>query len=194
MNTLEQLLAANRQFTANLPEEFLQTCPITSKLPKRQLAVFTCMDTRLVDFLEPAMGIKRGEVKVIKNAGNSVTGAFEATIRSLVISIFELGVREVLVIGHLDCGMANTSSKKLIQKMLDRGISPDAIKMVEKELVDWVDHFHHPIDNIEEVVLKIRTNPLIPKDVPVHGLVFNPHCGELEVVVDGYLAIAAKEE
>ena len=54
--------------------------------------------------------------------------------------------------------------------MLARGISPDAIKMVRKELEDWIDHFHHPADNVEEVVCKIRTNPLIPKDVPVHGL------------------------
>lgn len=186
MTTLEQILEANKQFIKDLPLEYRNDCPITGKLPSRELAIFTCMDTRLVDFLEPAMGISRGEAKVIKNAGNSITGPFEATIRSLVISIFELGVNEIVVIGHLDCGLANTDSRKLIQKMLDRGVSGDAIKMIEKEMENWIDHFHHPVENIAEAVIKIRSNPLIPKDVPVHGLVFNPHTGELSVVINGY--------
>ncbi|MEN6412060.1 MAG: carbonic anhydrase [Veillonellales bacterium] len=191
MNILEQVLAANRLFVAHLPSEFADDSYI-SKLPKRQLAIFTCMDTRLVDFLEPALGIGRGEAKVIKNAGNSVTGMFEATIRSLVVAIFELNVNEVMVIGHLDCGVAHSSSRGLIEKMLARGISPDAIKMVEPELEQWIDQFHHPVDNVEQVVAKIRTNPLIPKDVPIHGLIFNPRSGEIEVVVNGYQGIGSK--
>ena len=186
MTTLDQILSANKEFIKNLPPDYSEDCPVTEKLPSRELAIFTCMDTRLVDFLEPAMGISRGEAKVIKNAGNSITGPFEATIRSLVISIFELGVKEIVVIGHLDCGLANTDSQRLIQKMLDRGISHDAIKMVEKEMENWIDHFHHPVENIEEAVIKIRSNPLIPKDVPVHGLVFNPRTGELRVIINGY--------
>ena len=184
MRLLDEVMAQNRAFTENLPEKFLNSN--SNKKPSRQLALFTCMDTRLVDFLEPAMGIARGEVKVIKNAGNSVTGPFEATIRSLVIGIFELGVKEVMVVGHRDCGLCDVTSGALVEKMLARGISADAIKMVEKELEDWIDHFHHPEDNVRDVVFKIRTNPLIPNDVPVHGLVFNPHTGELKVLVNGY--------
>ncbi len=185
MSILDEILVANKMFKKNLPGRFVHYNEKAGKLPKRQIAIFTCMDTRLVDFLEPAMGIKRGEAKVIKNAGNTISGSFDTTIRSLLISIFELGVKEVFVIGHLDCGMAHTTSQEFVARMLDRGISPDAIKMVEKELVDWVDHFHHPLDNIKEVVAKIRKNPLIPKDVPVHGLLFDPHSGELEVIING---------
>lgn len=184
MTTLDEVLSANHQFMSKLPNEF--STNTVSKIPNRQLAIFTCMDTRLVDFLEPAMGIGRGEAKVIKNAGNSVAGPFESTIRSLVVAIFELGVKEIMVIGHLDCGMAQISASELKGKMLARGISADAIKMIEEELEEWVDRFHHPIDNVRIVVAKIRTNPLIPTDVPVHGLLFNPRSGQLEVIVNGY--------
>ena len=187
MNLIEEIQQANDAFTQNLPEEFIHYRRKISKLPQRQLAIVTCMDTRLVHFLEPALGIKRGEAKVIKNAGNSVTGPFETTIRSLLVSIFELEVKEILVIGHYDCGLSHSSSKALREKMLARGISSDAIKMIEKELEDWIDHFHHPVDNVRDVVGKIRYNPLIPKDVPVHGLMFNPHSGKVELIVDGYL-------
>lgn len=186
MNTLEQILAANKEFVAHFSEQAFDDRRPAGKLPSRELAIFTCMDTRLVDFLEPAMGIARGDAKVIKIAGNSITGPFEATIRSLVISIFELGVKEIMVIGHLDCGMATADSEKLIAKMLARGIAADAIKMVEKEMANWIDHFHHPVENVAEAVLAIRSNPLIPRDVPVHGLIFHPHTGELDLVIDGY--------
>lgn len=64
MDLLNSILATNRSFIR--PGVF----PPLPKNPKKQFAIFTCMDTRLVDFLEPAMGIKRGDAKVIKNAGN----------------------------------------------------------------------------------------------------------------------------
>ncbi|MEG6587036.1 beta-class carbonic anhydrase [Dendrosporobacter sp. 1207_IL3150] len=190
MNSLEQILAANRQFVEHLPSSY--ESEENDKMPNRHLAIFTCMDTRLVEFLEPALGLGRGEAKMIKNAGNTITGPFEAIMRSLILSVFELGVNEIIVIGHHDCGMANTTSQGLTAKMLARGISPDAIKMVEHSMEKWLDTFHHPEDNVKEVVEKIRTNPLIPKDVPVHGLMFHPRTGKIEVIVDGYSAANIK--
>jgi carbonic anhydrase len=46
--------------------------------------------------------------------------------------------------------------------------------------------FSHPVENVERVVKIIRHNPLIPQDVPIHGLLFCPNDGHLDVVVDGY--------
>lgn len=186
MTILDEFIAANNAFVAHLPADFAEEEPALSKLPKRRVAIVTCMDTRLVDFLEPALGIARGEAKIIKNAGNTVTGPFEATIRSLIVGVFELGVNEIMVIGHHDCGVAHTTSHGLIEKMLKRGISKDAIKMIQSELEGWVDKFHHPIENVEHVVAKIHANPLIPEDVPVHGLIFDPKTGKVDIVVDGY--------
>lgn len=187
MTILEQVLESNQKFVEQYADKYLKECEDNvSKIPNRRLAIFTCMDTRLVDFLEPAMGIKRGEAKVIKNAGNTITGPFEATIRSMLVAIFELGVNEIMVIGHLDCGIAHSTSEELINKMRQRGIPEAAINMVESELETWLDQFHHPVDNIKKVVGKIRKNPLIPGDVPVHGLIFNPRTGAIETVVNGY--------
>ncbi len=185
MNVLEQILDANRHFVAHPPAGLAPDAK-PGKLPLRRLAVLTCMDTRLVDFLEPAVGIRRQDAVVIKNAGNSVTGPFEATIRSLLLAIFELGVAEILVIGHEDCGAASTTPAGLIAKMIARGISPGAVKMVEEELTAWLAGIHHPEENVVQVVARIRANPLIPWEIPVHGLIFDPHSGAILVVVDGY--------
>lgn len=186
MTVLQELLEANDKFIHHLPQSYYAENVHLSKKPQRHMAIVTCMDTRLVDFLEPALGVQAGEAKVIKNAGNTISGMFDSVIRSLVIGVFELGVKEIFIIGHHDCGVAHSSSEQVIQNMLARGISKDAIHMVKDELIKWLDEFHHPIQNIEHSVAKVRFNPLIPKDVPVHGLIFDPKTGKMEVVIDGY--------
>jgi len=181
LTLLESIIAANRNFTR--PNAF----PPLTKSPKKQLAIFTCMDTRLVDFLEPAMGLKRGDAKVIKNAGNTIVDPMSgAVIRSLVAGVFMLGVEEIFVIGHRDCGMAELDAESLKRDMVKRGISPDVIDTHVPDLKQWLGIFAHPVENVERVVKIIHNNPLIPSDVPVHGLIFCPNDGRLDVVMDGY--------
>jgi carbonic anhydrase len=147
------------------------------------------MDTRLVDFLEPAMGIRRGDAKVIKNAGNILVDPLHGgVIRSLVAAIFMLGVEEIFVIGHKDCGMTDVDPEKLKNDMIARGISAQTIETLVPDLAQWLGAFACPEENVTEVVGKIRANPLIPASVPVHGLIFCPNDGHLEVMVDGYTA------
>jgi carbonic anhydrase len=54
------------------------------------------------------------------------------------------------------------------------------------DLKQWLGIFAHPVENVERVVKIIRHNPLIPQDVPVHGLLFCPNDGHLDIVVNGY--------
>jgi carbonic anhydrase len=135
------------------------------------------------------MGIKRGDAKVIKNAGNTLVDPLHGgVIRSLVAAIFMLGVEEIFVIGHEDCGMANIDAEKLKNDMIARGIPLKVIETHVPDLAQWLGSFACPAENVTEVVGKIRVNPLIPVDVPVHGLIFCPNDGHLEIVVDGYRA------
>ena len=186
MSVLQDILAVNASFCTAPPMDYTQEDHQQSKLPQKQVAIITCMDTRLVNFLEPALGLARGDAKVIKTAGNSVTGVFDGTIRSLMVCIYELGVKEILVIGHHECGMSKTTSQSLTKAMLSRGVPPEAIHMIAKELKEWADEFQHPEQNVIDTVEAIRVNPLIPSDVPVHGLIFHPRTGKLDVVIEGY--------
>jgi carbonic anhydrase len=183
MTLLDTILNANRKFVH--PGAF----PPLPKNPQKQFAIFTCMDTRLVDFLEPAMGIKRGDAKVIKNAGNTLVDSLHGgVIRSLVAAIFLLGVEEIFVIGHEDCGMAAVDATELKERMSRRGIDPRAVDVIVPDLAQWLGAFCCPKENVAEVAEKIRSNPLIPRDVPIHGLLFCPNDGRLEVIVNGYEA------
>ena len=186
MRLLEEIMKDNEVFLAKASMDYSQEDRSKGKVPQRHLLIITCMDTRLVNFLEPALGIQRGDAKIIKIAGNSVSGPFDNIIRSLLIAIFKLEVQEIMVIGHQECGMAGLSAEGLMADMLCRGISSEAIQMVAAELRHWAQSFRDEEQNVRDTVRKIRQNPLIPKDVPVHGLIFHPRRGKADVLVNGY--------
>ena len=77
---IEQMLEYNKQFVETKAYEKYQT----SKYPDKKIAIVTCMDTRLVELLPAALGIKNGDVKIIKNAGGTITNPFDSTVRSLL--------------------------------------------------------------------------------------------------------------
>lgn len=187
MRLLDEIMIANRNFLDQHKMESLSRVP---KLPKRKVAIFTCMDTRLVELLEPAMGLCRGDAHVIKNAGNTIVDPTGAVIRSLVVSIYILGVEEILVVGHRDCGMAQVHIDDLEDAMLRRGVPLQAIAEVQG-LRDWVGAFADPSENVRRVTDLIRESPLIPHDVPVHGLIVEPNRGALTVLSNGYAVSAS---
>ncbi|XRP97209.1 beta-class carbonic anhydrase [Methanocaldococcus sp. 16A] len=141
--------------------------------PKKKLAVVTCMDARLVNFLSEKLGIKRGDAKVIKNAGNIVT---DDVIRSLVVAIYCLGVEKVLVVGHTDCGMKSIDVEEIKKKMIERGANPYFIP----NLKCWLGKIDDEEKNVIEGVNIIKNHPAIPKDITVEGYLIDIETGELK--------------
>ena len=68
---LDEILAYNKQFVENKGYEKY----ITNKYPDKKIAILSCMDTRLTALLPAALGIKNGDVKMIKNAGGVISAA-----------------------------------------------------------------------------------------------------------------------
>ena len=149
MALLEEIMAHNPRFVADRGR------PLT-KRPARRVALFTCMDTRLVEFLEPAMGIQRGDAMVIKNAGNTLLDPQGGVVRSLVVAIFALGCGEVCVVGHRDCGMAQVDGAALRAAMLARGVPAEALAALSPTLHDWLGAFRDPEGNVRRVVDELR--------------------------------------
>ena len=110
---IEEILEYNRKFV----EEKAYEPYVTSKYPDKKIAILTCMDTRLTSLLPAALGLKNGDVKMIKNAGGVITHPYGSVVRSLLVGILELGVEEVMVIGHTDCGVQGMDPKVLLQDL-----------------------------------------------------------------------------
>src|SRR5947209_14483997 len=100
------------------------------------MALVTCMDCRLVQMFEQALGLERGDVLELRTAGATISqreraGAANDLIRSLAGGIYLLGVREVVVIGHTECGLAHVNPTVMIASMQALGVDPQAL--IDKE-------------------------------------------------------------
>ena len=178
---IEQLLEFNRQFVANRQYEKF----VTSKYPDKKLAILSCMDTRLTELLPAALGLKNGDAKIIKNAGGLVISPFDSAMRSLLVAVYELGVEEIMVIAHSNCGACHMNGKQMKDLMVKRGIHQDVINTIGLcgiDLDHWLEGFHDTEDSVRNTVNTIRNHPLFPQDVNLHGYIIDSVTGKLTEV------------
>lgn len=180
---LQDILNFNKDFVQNRTYDNYLT---RDKFPAKKLAVVSCMDTRLTELLPAALGLRNGDAKFIKNAGGVISHPFGSVMRSLLIAVYELGVTEILVIGHTDCGARYTDSQAIQGKMLTRGVTPESISFVKYCGIDfnaWLGGFQDLELQVRRSTELVRNHPLIPADIKVHGLVIDSHTGELTQVL-----------
>ncbi len=160
---------------------------ITSKYPDKRIAIVTCMDTRLIELLPAALGIRNGDVKIIKNAGGTITNPFDSTMRSLLVAVYELGVNEIMVIGHTGCGVQGMNAEEMLHLMRERGISDEHITLMRHcgiDLDSWLHGFENSEDAVRETVDLIGRHPLMAADVRVSGYIMDSVTGQLSAVTD----------
>lgn len=180
-SAVDEMLEYNEGFVERKEYENYRT----SKYPDKKIAILTCMDTRLVALLPAALGIKNGDVKIIKNAGGVVTHPFGSVVRSLLVSIIELGVQDVMVVGHTDCGVQHINGDMMIGHMKNRGISEETIELCrfcEVDFDKWLSGFDTVEKSVKETVDLLRAHPLIPKDVKISGFVMDSVTGKMMVI------------
>jgi carbonic anhydrase len=182
---LNEVLAANTAYADAFGEKGRLPMP-----PARRFAILTCMDARL----DPAKfaGLAEGDAHVIRNAGGR---ASDDAIRSLVISHKLLGTREWFVIHHTNCGMETFTDEvmhRLLSHSLETAIfSEDGWRDVgegpgstEAEFVDWLT-IRDQIESVRADVRRIRAHPLVPRDVPIYGYLYDVETGRLTEVPGG---------
>ena len=178
---IKDILEYNKKFTEEKKYEQYRT----SKYPDKKLAILTCMDTRLTELLPAALGIKNGDAKIIKNAGGVISHPYGSVVRSLLVAILELGVEEIMVIGHTDCGVQGMDAEKMIEEMKKRGVSENDIELLKYSGIDfesWLSGFSCVEESVKESVHCLKIHPLIPKDVSITGYVMDSVTGELKVI------------
>ncbi len=185
MTLLAEILDHNKEFVD--AGEYVQF--FSDKFPNRGLAILSCMDARIIELLNEALGLKNGDAKMIKNAGALVTHPWGSVMRSLLVAVFELRCKEIMVVAHYDCGMRGLSSKHVLEKAEASGISATSIETLRNAGIDldgWLTGFDDVGQSVRHSVDMIRNHPLMPKSVPVHGLVIHPTTGKLDLMVNGY--------
>lgn len=162
MSVIDELVSANTEYARRFDRGHL---PLP---PKRRLAVVTCMDARIIP--AHALGLEEGDAHVIRNAGGRARDA----LRSLVISQRLLGTNEIALIHHTDCGMLTFTNPELHAKVRE-DLGSDSTE------IDFL-----PFSNLEESVREdvafLLSSPLIPRDIPVRGFVYDVRTGRLSEV------------
>ena len=164
MSVVPEILSANEQYCASFTKGDLDMPPA------RRFAVLTCMDARL----DPAkaLGLQEGDAHVVRNAGGR---ASDDAIRSLVISTTLLGTQEFIVIHHTDCGMLTFTNEQLHERLrAERGADAAHIDFLPFSDVD---------ESVRQDVARIRSSPLLPRDIPVSGYTYDVRTGRLQQVV-----------
>lgn len=178
MTQIDKVLAFNREFVAAKGYEK----HVTDKFPKKNLAVLSCMDTRLSVLLQEALGLGNGDAKVIKNAGAVIPSPWDSAMRSLIVAIYELGVTEIMVVAHSNCGACHMSFHHFEEEMLKRGIPEAELHRSDIDLNDWLEGFHDTEKSVKSTVSAILEHPLIPSDISVRGFIIDSVTGELQEV------------
>jgi len=192
VSVLPEILSANAAYAASFGDKGSLALP-----PARRFAVLTCMDARL----DPARfaGLSEGDAHVVRNAGGR---ASDDAIRSLVISYKLLGTREWFVIHHTDCGMeffTDAVMGDLLASSLETAeLGPDGFRDVgtgpgsaEGRYRSWLTIADQTGSVVDDVV-RIRTNPLVPGSIPIHGNIYDVRTGRLIEVPDATAAGAAR--
>ena len=185
MSLLSEILDHNTRFVDSKEYEAYYT----DQFPNKKLVIVSCMDTRLVELLPRAMNLRQGDVKIIKVAGAIVAHPFGSVMRSILVAVYELGAQEVAIIGHHQCGMTGLSCARVLDKARQRGVSDEVLTTLRHGGIDlekWLTGFESVEEGVRASVESVRRHPLMPKDVPVHGLIICPETGRLEVLDDGY--------
>lgn len=165
MSAIDGLLANNQAFATSLPARHLDV------RPSLQLAIVTCMDSRLNVF--SALGLSDGEAHIVRNAGGVIT---DDAIRSLAISQRRLGTREVMLIHHTHCGM---------QTLTDDGFRAELQEATGVAPAFAIESFSDLDADVRQSILRVRRSSFLLHRDLVRGFVYDVDTRELrEIRVD----------
>lgn len=158
--------------------------------PTKQVAVLTCMDTRLTRLLPDALGLANGDAKIIKVAGATIVEPYGEAMRSLLVAVAELGVTDILVVGHTNCGTCGMQADHMLDELARAGVPRERIEAAvhaDPRAATFLNGFESLPGEVAASVRKIREHPLMPPHVRVWGFTIDIETGEL-VPVDPSLA------
>ena len=179
MAVLDEVRRANEAYASDFGDKGSLALP-----PARRFAILTCMDARL----DPAKyaGLAEGDAHVIRNAGGRAT---DDAIRSLVISYKLLGTSEWFVVHHTDCGM-QLFTDEIIGDLLEQSLETASIDgrvwhdhgpgpaSVHGHYVKW--HTFKDLEgSVRDDVARLRSHPLVPPRLPIHGYIYDVRTGRL---------------
>ncbi|MCO7124953.1 carbonic anhydrase [Sporolactobacillus shoreicorticis] len=179
MSQLKEMLNFNQQF---VKDEAYRPYEAPNR-PIKKMTIVSCMDCRLIELLPKALNVKNGDAIMLKSAGGMVESPYSNTMKSILVSLYELESEAVYIIGHTDCGMHGLHAEKMINDMKQRGVADHKFAEAAIDLKQWLNGFQSVEDEVRKSVSIVKNHPLLPDHTLVFGLVMDPKTGKLTHVV-----------
>lgn len=143
--------------------------------PAKKLALVTCMDARVEPLSQ--LGLNLGDAHVIRNAG----GIAQESLRSIVISQYLLGTREIAIFRHTGCGMLTFTSEQVRKVIRETHPGNDAVA----HAVDKLDfsEFSSLEESVKADIQFLKGNPLVLKETPITGWIYDVKTGKVKQIV-----------
>ena len=153
---IDEILENNRRFVAGKGYEK----HITDGKPSGKTLIVTCMDTRILD-------------------------DYDAVMRSIIVGIYELGIEEIMLIHHTDCGAGKMTGEHMEHLIRER-IAADKVAEVEQHinLRQWLDGFGDTEKSVRATMHRVKNHPLVPDNIIVRGFIIDSTTGALSEVTE----------
>ena len=175
VDLVEELLRGNAGYVAS---GWDQSDAELAAPPAKRLAVVACMDTR--HNVERVLGLRHGDAKIIRNAGNVVD---DGTLRGLIVAVHLLGVRHVAVMGHTKCGMTLVGRGEFrIARSIHETTGVPLHEVMLPDFQRWLGGFGDVSANVRTSVELVRSHPYLPPNLDVFGLVYDNDSGRVNRV------------
>lgn len=184
MGKLEEIVKYNQYFV----NEKRFTPFSTREHQEKPVLILSCMDSRFIELIPEVMNLNIEAAKIIQNDGGRISHPFGSVMRSIIVSIYELNVNEIFVIGRNECDEKNTQSSCL-HKLMEDDHSLHKIKTLQHVGINvekWLKEYDNPVDGLRQSVKMIKNHPLLPDSIAVHGLMMDSKTGKLDLIVNGY--------
>lgn len=142
--------------------------------PRRQMAVVTCMDSRIDAFA--SLGLTLGDAHILRTAGARVT---DDVLRSLTLSTHVLGTRTIVVLGHTRCGLYDPDGSigRRLEQLMGRPPFGNS----------W-GTFTDPVDAIDHDCRRLLLWPDRPEGLRVGGYLLDVDDGSITQVASPVVA------
>jgi carbonic anhydrase len=129
------------------------------------------MDTR-IDPLS-TLGLRPGDSKIIRNAGGRAT---PDVLRSLVLATTFLGVKDIAVMHHTGCALADTTDERVLSEIPEQ-------QRRELEGAAFL-AMPDPDSALVEDVKTVRSHPGMPSGIRVEGWRYDVESGLVHRLID----------
>jgi len=172
-NIVKSLINGNNKYRWEIIQES-EKVEIDRKFPQFPLLILTCTDPRID--VHRIFQLNPGDAFVLRNAGNQYT---EDVLRSILIAIYEYDIKQIVVLGHLDCGMKKINLDKLRNKL-----SSQVLKQIGQYSTNFqfaLQKFFKPfvdeITNINTQIDRLKMTKAITSDIEIIGMLYDPYTG-----------------